>query len=210
MTRRFLWALVPSIAVLAGAAGGEDPRPAIIERAIEYHGGDRYRRSDVGLRMCSKSGCSDLRARVDGGLFELEAVGQTSAGERRVRITNEAVERYRHHMKDDAILFFHISNRYLWLGPVLGRIAKEQNAYFAWQRKISPSKDVFAATCAIMTWDKDKYDILVNELNWQPIDMEKAAAFFARFGAIEKVTTPDGWGPGMDRVDMELNLAGED
>jgi GNAT superfamily N-acetyltransferase len=32
----------------------------------------------------------------------------------------------------------------------------------------------------------------------------RSAPFFARFGARETVTTPDGWGPGMHRVDMEL------
>jgi GNAT superfamily N-acetyltransferase len=33
---------------------------------------------------------------------------------------------------------------------------------------------------------------------------QKSAPFFARFGARELKTTPDGWGPGMHRVDMEL------
>jgi len=34
----------------------------------------------------------------------------------------------------------------------------------------------------------------------------KSAAFFARFGAIVTSSTKNGWGPGMDRVDMELTL----
>lgn len=34
----------------------------------------------------------------------------------------------------------------------------------------------------------------------------KSAPFFAKFGAIVKVHTKDGWGPGMDRVDMELHI----
>ena len=42
--------------------------------------------------MCSKSGCSRLRSRVEGGLFDLEAVSQVEAGERRVRITNDGAE----------------------------------------------------------------------------------------------------------------------
>jgi len=32
----------------------------------------------------------------------------------------------------------------------------------------------------------------------------RSAPFFARFGAIELARIPDGWGPGMHRVDMEL------
>ena len=34
----------------------------------------------------------------------------------------------------------------------------------------------------------------------------KSAPFFSRFGAVAKEHTKDGWGPGMDRVDMELAL----
>ena len=34
----------------------------------------------------------------------------------------------------------------------------------------------------------------------------RSAAFFSTFGAIAKVTTEDGWGPGMHRVDMELSI----
>ena len=34
----------------------------------------------------------------------------------------------------------------------------------------------------------------------------KSAPFFARFGAVTITHTENGWGPGMDRVDMELLL----
>ena len=34
----------------------------------------------------------------------------------------------------------------------------------------------------------------------------KSAPFFAKFGAIATGHTEDGWGPGLDRVDMELPL----
>ena len=34
----------------------------------------------------------------------------------------------------------------------------------------------------------------------------KSAPFFAKFGACERATIPDGWGPGMHRVEMELLL----
>ena len=33
---------------------------------------------------------------------------------------------------------------------------------------------------------------------------DKSAPFFAKFGAVAKEHTQNGWGPGMDRVDMEL------
>ena len=35
----------------------------------------------------------------------------------------------------------------------------------------------------------------------------KSAPFFARFGATTTSSTKNGWGPGMDRVDMELSLS---
>jgi GNAT superfamily N-acetyltransferase len=35
----------------------------------------------------------------------------------------------------------------------------------------------------------------------------KSAPFFARFGAQERTRIPDGWGPGMHRVEMELSGA---
>ena len=34
----------------------------------------------------------------------------------------------------------------------------------------------------------------------------KSAPFFARFGAVAKGRTEDGWGPGLHRIDMELPL----
>ena len=35
----------------------------------------------------------------------------------------------------------------------------------------------------------------------------KSAPFFARFGARTVRNTPDGWGPGMHRIDMQVELA---
>lgn len=35
---------------------------------------------------------------------------------------------------------------------------------------------------------------------------DRSAPFFARFGATVEQVTPDGWGPGMHRVDMRLSV----
>jgi len=35
---------------------------------------------------------------------------------------------------------------------------------------------------------------------------DRSAPFFARFGASVEHVTPDGWGPGMHRIDMRLTL----
>jgi hypothetical protein len=78
---------------LAGPAAAEKvERLDIVDRAIAYHGGEVLGRSEVRLEMCSKSGCSELRHRVDGGLFDLEAAATVRDAERRVRITNDTVE----------------------------------------------------------------------------------------------------------------------
>ena len=37
----------------------------------------------------------------------------------------------------------------------------------------------------------------------------KSAPFFARFGAVEVERIADGWGPGMHRVEMEVDLSAE-
>jgi GNAT superfamily N-acetyltransferase len=37
----------------------------------------------------------------------------------------------------------------------------------------------------------------------------RSAPFFARFGARATATTPDGWGPGMHRVDMTLDVSAQ-
>ena len=46
---------------------------------------------------------------------------------------------------------------------------------------------------------------VVQALAW--IQLKYSATFFARFGATETKRTCDGWGPGMDRVDMVLDPA---
>ncbi len=83
------------LAVVSPALGAEKvERLAVVDQAIEYHGGELFQQSEIRLRMCSKSGCSELRARVDGGRFDLEAAAAVSDGHRRVRITNDSVARW--------------------------------------------------------------------------------------------------------------------
>lgn len=49
-------------------------------------------------------------------------------------------------------------------------------------------------------WGADRLAIATSHLS---------ARFFARFGAVEEARTTDGWGPGMHRVDMRLDLTGQ-
>lgn len=64
----------------------------IVDRAIEFHGGDLYKTSETVLELCSKSGCYGVTSVVDGGLFEYTVTGRLRGVERRVRATNEEVQ----------------------------------------------------------------------------------------------------------------------
>lgn len=67
-------------------------RLSIVDRAIEHHGGALSSGSVTELETCSLSGCSSVRATVDGGLFEYVVRGKVRDAERRVRATNDEVE----------------------------------------------------------------------------------------------------------------------
>jgi hypothetical protein len=69
-------------------------RLAIVDRAIEHHGGDRYAASETALDICSLSGCFHLVVRVDGGLYDYDVRGEVRGVERRVRATNDRAERW--------------------------------------------------------------------------------------------------------------------
>lgn len=86
------------LAAATTAAGGEAPpaveRVPIVDRAIEHHGGDLFTASETELDICSLSGCFHLVVRVDGGLYDYDVRGEVRGAERRVRATNETVERW--------------------------------------------------------------------------------------------------------------------
>lgn len=79
---------------LLSAATAAEPTPEtlpIVERAIEHHGGGLYEASETELAICSRSGCFDVLARVDGGEYLYRVAGETSEGRRVVESTNDAV-----------------------------------------------------------------------------------------------------------------------
>jgi len=80
---------------LAAAAEDANTVPPIVERSIEHHGGDLYRHSTTEMRLCSKSGCFDLRVAMDGDRYDLTVAGEVRGGELRVRSTNDGVSAWR-------------------------------------------------------------------------------------------------------------------
>lgn len=95
--------LATSFALPVAALGAEpaatEPRTSeptkmerleIVDRSIDFHGGARYRASHSSLTICSKSGCFDLEATVDGDRFTY----QVEDPKRRVLASNDAVTRF--------------------------------------------------------------------------------------------------------------------
>jgi hypothetical protein len=80
----------------SGAAAGAGRAPAeastamppIVAKAIEFHGGEALRRSQVALTLRSKSGEYRLTAWNDGETFDYVVAAPAADGERRVRFTN--------------------------------------------------------------------------------------------------------------------------
>ena len=88
----WLLALVPAVAL------GESSAPlrlAIVERSIEHHGGDLYRHSETALDLCSKSGCFQVVARVDGDRWAYTVTGKSGGSKRRVVSSHDALEVWR-------------------------------------------------------------------------------------------------------------------
>ena len=81
------WGLAES--TLAGSQ-----RADIVDRAIEYHGGDRFRESRTQLELCSKPGCYEVSAAIQGGLYEFRVRGPYRGGERVVLVTNDRVRHW--------------------------------------------------------------------------------------------------------------------
>ena len=75
------------------------PEPArkldIVERAIEHHGGALFTSSETTLRQCSRSGCSKVSARLDGGLYVYDVTGERRGEPQRVRVSNDSLELWR-------------------------------------------------------------------------------------------------------------------
>ncbi len=76
------------------AVGAAENVQELVDRSIEYHGGDLYKSTRTTFELCSKSGCSALDVRRDGGLYEYCATAKVKAGERRVCATNDRVEEW--------------------------------------------------------------------------------------------------------------------
>lgn len=84
-----------AVAALAGGpAGGAEEAAgarAIVAKAIEHHGGDRFEASETSFEIASLSGTFRVEVRRDGGLYRQAVETLTQEGWRRVEATNDRV-----------------------------------------------------------------------------------------------------------------------
>ena len=72
---------------------GPRSRLAVVDRAIEHHGGELYRSSRTRLTISSKSGSFDLSVTRNGDAFEYVVDDSSDGAARQTRITNDSTER---------------------------------------------------------------------------------------------------------------------
>ena len=105
--KRRLTLLIPLVGLVLSLAVGcaEDqnpiddatgPRLPIVDRAIEFHGGDLFEASTTSLTVTSRSGRFDLVVARNSGEFDYTVSGKVGADqvERKVRYSNASVERW--------------------------------------------------------------------------------------------------------------------
>lgn len=68
--------------------------PAIVQKAIDFHGGEAYQQSRTQLDMCSKSGCFHVSSTVRGDQFDYEVSGLNRDTHVKVRMSNDSIERW--------------------------------------------------------------------------------------------------------------------
>ncbi len=85
-------------------------------------------------------------------------------------ITKEAISMYRKKLKENGLLVFHISNRYLNLEPVLGNIAKEINIQSKFCHKKENKKQIYSTGSQVVIMS-DNMDFVNNNCwNYTKID----------------------------------------
>ncbi len=73
-------------------AAQSSERLEIIDRAIDHHGGEHFRDHETKLRLCSKSGCTEIQALQDGETFVHDVSGTWRGEPTRGRVTNTSIE----------------------------------------------------------------------------------------------------------------------
>lgn len=89
-------------------------------------------------------------------------------------LTTEAIKEYLRCASDNAIVLFHISNRFIRLEPVLFRNAQELNVYACYNYNPQPTDDSakYHSVWFALTKSKNNYETMLAKLNWLIQDNE--------------------------------------
>jgi len=88
-------------------------------------------------------------------------------------LTIEALEEYRKHLKEEGVLLFHISNRYLRLGPVLAAAANQLEAKLAFKLELVSFAGLFLRSPWVaISWNDTTYKKLTHDLKWKQMDVK--------------------------------------
>lgn len=84
------WLLAAGLLLPLAPSRAQEPasRLEIVDRAIEHHGGERYRHGDFSLTARSRSGAFRIEGTVDGGLARWTVAGEVRDSLRKVTISN--------------------------------------------------------------------------------------------------------------------------
>jgi spermidine synthase len=88
-------------------------------------------------------------------------------------LTREAVDVYLQHLNPGGVLMFHISNRYLQLGPLIGALAHDRGLAAVEQLQPTKEADVsagwYASDWVVVSSDRAAIDALASDRHWTPL-----------------------------------------
>lgn len=84
-------------------------------------------------------------------------------------LTYEALKNYRRHIKEDGIILFNISNRYIDVGYPLFSTAFALGARGCYKNGKKTYSHTNKSTWVAITWDEENFDKLVSDLHWIPV-----------------------------------------
>jgi hypothetical protein len=84
------WLSIPNLG-LTDSLASDEPTVEVVDRSIEYHGGSRFRNTRTRLEVCSRSGCYEVSAAVQGSRYQYSVRGPFRDGVREVVMNNDRV-----------------------------------------------------------------------------------------------------------------------
>ncbi|MCB9757102.1 MAG: fused MFS/spermidine synthase [Candidatus Omnitrophica bacterium] len=90
-------------------------------------------------------------------------------------LTVEMMAKYRERLSKNGIILFHVTNRYLKAGLVVGRSAQALNAHFCFKSTQQVNSYELVSDWAAVTWDEQRFKELLWRFQWSQKDTAAAA-----------------------------------